>query len=107
MIAFEVDGKYRNYKLLSGGQQSICALGLRMGFNRILSQRSRVSLNFLILDEIFGSLDKFNKDEVLRMLNGLTKFFPQILVITHTEEDNIFPNLIKVRMDSAGNSSII
>jgi DNA repair exonuclease SbcCD ATPase subunit len=107
MIAFEVDGKYRNYKLLSGGQQSICALGLRMGFNRILSQRSRVSLNFLILDEIFGSLDKFNRDEVLRMLNGLTKFFPQILVITHTEEDNIFPNLIKVRMDSAGNSSII
>jgi len=107
MIAFEVDGKYRNYKLLSGGQQSICALGLRMGFNRILSQRSRVSLNFLILDEIFGSLDKFNRDEVLRMLNGLTRFFPQILVITHTEEDRIFPNLIKVRMDSAGNSSII
>lgn len=107
MIAFEVDGKYRNYKLLSGGQQSICALGLRMGFNRILSQRSRVSLNFLILDEIFGSLDKFNRDEVLRMLNGLTKFFPQILVITHTEEDSIFPNLIKVRMDSVGNSSII
>ena len=107
MIAFEVDGKYRNYKLLSGGQQSICALGLRMGFNRILSQRSRVSLNFLILDEIFGSLDKFNRDEVLRMLNGLTNFFPQILVITPTEEDIIFPNLIKVRMDSAGNSSII
>lgn len=107
MIAFEVDGKYRNYKLLSGGQQSICAIGLRMGFNRILSQRSRISLNFLILDEIFGSLDKFNREEVLRMLNGLTKFFPQILVITHTEEDHIFPNLIKVRMDNMGASSII
>ena len=107
MIAFEVDGKYRNYKLLSGGQQSICAIGLRMGFNRILSQRSKVSLNFLILDEIFGSLDKFNREEVLRMLNGLTKFFPQILVITHTEEDHIFPKLIKVRMDSMGNSFII
>jgi len=107
MIAFEVDGKYRNYKLLSGGQQSICAIALRMGFNKILSQRSRVSLNFLILDEIFGSLDKHNREEVFRMLNGLTKFFPQILVITHTEEDHIFPNLIKVRMDSRGNSYII
>jgi DNA repair exonuclease SbcCD ATPase subunit len=106
MVAFEVDGRYRNYKLLSGGQQAICAISLRMGFNKIISKKARVSLNFLVLDEIFGSLDEPNRIEILNMLGGLQKYFSQILVITHTEEASIFPNTIQVRMNDIGISYI-
>ena len=106
IVAFEVDGKYRNYKLLSGGQKSICAIGLRIGFSKIIAQKSKVSLNFLVLDEIFGSLDDFNRSEVMKTLTSLVKHFPQILVITHTGENTIFPNLLKVQMDSFGISTI-
>lgn len=106
IVAFEVDGKYRNYKLLSGGQKSICAIGLRIGFSKIIAQKSKVSLNFLVLDEIFGSLDDFNRSEVMKTLTSLVKHFPQILVITHTGENTIFPNLLKVQMDSFGTSTI-
>lgn len=106
IVAFEVDGKYRNYKLLSGGQQSICAIGLRIGFNRIISEKAKVSLNFLVLDEIFGSLDEVNRIEVMKLLGVLVKNFPQILVITHTEESSSFPYTINVHMDNFGVSSI-
>ena len=106
IVAFEVDGKYRNYKLLSGGQQSICAIGLRIGFNRIISEKAKTSLNFLVLDEIFGSLDEVNRAEVMKLLGTLTSNFPQILVITHTEEVSAFPHTINVHMDSNGNSTI-
>lgn len=106
MIAFEVDGGYRNYKLLSGGQQTICALALRIGFNKVISQKAKVSINFLVLDEIFGQLDAVNRAEVLRALTQLTKYFPQILVITHTEEASLFPNIINVEMDARGVSYI-
>lgn len=105
-IAFEVDGRYRNYKLLSGGQKSICAIGLRIGFSKIIAQKSKVSLNFLVLDEIFGSLDDFNRSEVMKTLTSLVRHFPQILVITHTGENTIFPNLLKVHMDGSGVSTI-
>ena len=106
IIAFEVDGKYRNYKLLSGGQKSICAIGLRIGFSKIIAQKSKVSLNFLVLDEILSSLDDFNRLEVMKTLTSLLKYFPQILVITHTGENTIFPNLLNVHMDSTGVSTI-
>ena len=107
IIAFEVNGKYRNYRLLSGGQKSICAIGLRIGFNRIIAEKAKVSLKFLVLDEIFGALDKVNRDEVMRILNSLVKLFPQILVITHTEEASLFPHIISVHMDASGVSTII
>jgi len=106
LVSFEVDGKLRNYKLLSGGQQSICAMGLRLGFNKTIATRAKISLDFLILDEIFSALDNFNRSEVLRTLISLNNFFPQIIVITHTEEATLFPNLIHVIMDSFGNSRI-
>ena len=106
MIAFIVDGKYRNYKRLSGGQQAICATSLRIGFNKIIARKAKVSLNFLVLDEIFGALDEVNRAEVLKMLGGLLKYFPQILIITHTEEASLFPNTIHIDMDSQENSYI-
>jgi len=105
-IAFEVSSKYRNYKLLSGGQKTICAVGLRIGFSKIIARKARVSLNFLVLDEIFGFLDEFNRAEMMKILTVLLKHFPQILVITHTGENILFPNLLHVNMDNMGVSTI-
>ena len=107
LIAFEVFDKTRNYKLLSGGQQSICAIGLRIGFNKVITRKAKVSLNFLVLDEIFSALDGFNRNEVLKTLISLNQIFPQILVITHTEEASLFPRTIHVRMNSVGESRIL
>lgn len=106
IIAFEVDGKYRNFKLLSGGQQSICAIAIRVAISRVIAQKAKVPLNFLVLDEVFGALDEHNREEVLKVLNSLTKYFTQILVITHTGEATLLPSIIHVFMNSDGNSYI-
>jgi len=104
-VAFEINNEYRNYNMLSGGQQVICALGLRIGFSKVITQRSRTSINFLVLDEIFGALDESNRKDVIRILTEISNYFKQIFVITHTEEASMFPYNINVLMNSEGIST--
>ena len=97
-VYFTIDGKRRNYKRLSGGQRTIANLALRLGFSKVISSRVGVQLGFLILDEPFAFLDNFNRDLVKKVLIELKKSFSQIIVISHVDNIQDFPNLIKVTM---------
>lgn len=97
-VYFTIEGKRRSYKRLSGGQRTIANLALRLGFSKVISSRVGVQLGFLILDEPFAFLDNFNKDLVKKVLVELKKSFSQIIVISHVDNIQDFPNLIKVTM---------
>lgn len=98
-VAFEVEGRRRMYSRLSGGQKTIANLALRLGFSKVISSRVGVPIEFLVLDEPFGYLDSFNRDLVKKILREISQWFRQILVISHIDNVQEFPNLIQVTMD--------
>jgi len=100
VIGFEKNGKYRSYKRLSGGQKTIVNIGLRLGFSKVISQQTQSNIQFIVMDEPFGALDEENRSLVKKILTLISEYFNQILVITHTEDAESFPNLITVHMNS-------
>jgi DNA repair protein SbcC/Rad50 len=71
----------------SGGEQDLVNLCLRVAISQIISeQNSRTGINFIALDEIFGSQDAGRKENILKALNNLSGQFRQIFLITHHED---------------------
>lgn len=74
-------------KRFSGGEQDLVNLCLRVAISQIISeQNSRTGINFIALDEIFGSQDAGRKENILNALNNLSGQFRQIFLITHHED---------------------
>ena len=114
------DGKYNeieldeNYNVLiydngesfgierfSGGEEDLANLCLRLSISEFITERAGGIFNFIILDEIFGSQDN------IRRQNALSSKFRQIFIITHVEEiKNYVENIIQVREDEDGASSL-
>jgi DNA repair exonuclease SbcCD ATPase subunit len=71
----------------SGGETDVVNLALRLAINELVSQvRGRSRLEFIALDEIFGSQDADRRFHMLSALQGLSSAFRQVFVITHHEE---------------------
>lgn len=100
VIACLVDNMYSSYKRLSGGQKTVVNIGLRLGFSKVLMSKAQTQLQFLVLDEPFGSLDEDNRSIIKKVLTSLSSQFNQIFIITHTEDASDFPNVIQVKMDT-------
>ena len=74
-------------KRFSGGEQDLVNLCLRVAISQVISeQNSRTGINFIALDEIFGSQDAGRKESILKALNNLSGQFRQIFLITHHED---------------------
>lgn len=70
----------------SGGEQDLANLCLRIAISQVVAERSgRSQINFIVLDEIFGSQDEKRKDMILNALQHLSGQFRQIFIITHVE----------------------
>jgi DNA repair exonuclease SbcCD ATPase subunit len=107
VIGFEVNSKYRSYKRLSGGQRTIANIGIRLGFSRVIAMKSKSNVKFIVMDEPFGSLDEENRSLIKKILTLISNYFNQILIITHTEDSDSFPNIINVRMSPEYRSYIV
>ena len=60
-----------------------------------------MEVNFIALDEIFGSQDEERKKKILEALSELSNQFKQILVITHVEDvKEILPYVLSLKEDS-------
>ncbi len=77
------DGEYK--PVISGGEEDILHLCLRLAISRMIAERAGVDLGLLILDEVFGSLDEIRRENVISLLTNLKGLFQQILLITHIE----------------------
>ncbi|MCI0495572.1 SMC family ATPase, partial [candidate division KSB1 bacterium] len=70
----------------SGGEQDLANLCLRIAISQVVAERSgRSQINFIVLDEIFGSQDEQRKDLIISALQHLSSQFRQIFIITHVE----------------------
>ncbi|OGC03624.1 hypothetical protein A2V82_08120 [candidate division KSB1 bacterium RBG_16_48_16] len=70
----------------SGGEQDLANLCLRIAISQVIAERSGgAPINFIVLDEIFGSQDETRRDLILSALHQLSSQFRQIFIITHIE----------------------
>ena len=108
MIAAVTEGKYdrvefdENYGLLlydgeekfpvssfSGGERDVAALCARLALSRLVGGQAGHPPEFLVLDEVFGSLDRDRRAQVLEMLGtlaGSSDAFRQLFIISHVDD---------------------
>ena len=101
---YDGDAKYPINRF-SGGEMDLANLCLRLAISRLLSDRSGKDINFLVLDEIFGSQDQNRKRNIMTALSKLEKQFSQILLITHIDDvKDLMQNVISVYDSKEGES---
>jgi len=87
----------------SGGEEDLANLCLRLAISAVVTERSAIQTNFIILDEIFGSQDAYRKRNIMQALNALSKKYRQILLITHIEDVRDYMEyVLRVQEDEAG-----
>ncbi len=101
------DGESFPIERFSGGESDVANLCLRIAISRLVAERSNLELDFIALDEIFGSQDLERRENILNALGALLNRFSQVVLITHIEgvREKI-PNLIEVVEEEDGTSSI-
>ncbi len=94
------DGEIKS--VISGGEEDLLNLCLRLALSSMLAERAGMSFSTLILDEVFGALDDNRRNNVLILFEKLSKRFEQIIVITHLEDirEGVH-NLISVNYNEA------
>ena len=92
----------------SGGEGDLANLCLRLAISRVLADRSGNDMNFLVLDEIFGSQDQVRKRAIMETLNRLEKRFHQIVLITHIDDTkDMMSNVVTVKELDDGTSDLV
>lgn len=72
--------------IVSGGEEDIVNLSLRLAMAEMICERTGQPLGLLVLDEVFGSLDADRRENTLQLLRRLRDRFDQIIIISHIEE---------------------
>jgi exonuclease SbcC len=78
------EGNWIKPSSISGGEKVRANLCLRLALMRLVSQRTGVPVQFIMLDEPFGNLDAALIDASMGLLGSLRGFYPQIFLISHT-----------------------
>ncbi|MGH7688878.1 MAG: SbcC/MukB-like Walker B domain-containing protein, partial [Gemmatimonadaceae bacterium] len=125
LIAELTDGRYTELELdddyaicvledglrkpaISGGEEDIANLVLRLAVSQMIADRAGQPFSLLVLDEVFGSLDEVHRQNVVELLRRLHDRFEQVIVITHIESvrDGL-DRVLAVRYDDeAGQSRV-
>jgi exonuclease SbcC len=94
--------------VISGGEQDIANLSLRLAISQMIADRAGQNFSLLILDEVFGSLDEARRQNVVGLLRGLGDRFEQVIVITHIEQvSEGVDHVIAVRYDEETGCSVV
>jgi exonuclease SbcC len=96
--------------VLSGGEEDMVNLVLRLAISQMIAERAGQPLSLLVLDEIFASLDESRRQDVLLLLRGLGDRFPQVIVTTHIEGLGIggaLDRLLHVVYDPSSGTSVV
>jgi exonuclease SbcC len=107
-IRLRDQGKLYEIDRFSGGETDLANLCLRLAVSRLLAERSgMVDIQFLVLDEIFGSQDRERRRGIANLLQSLSNRFRQILLITHLEEmRDSMDYVLMVREQGDGTSTV-
>jgi len=95
----------RPYENYSGGEQFRVNIAIRLALSKLLTRRAGAKLQFLVIDEGFGTQDAEGRTKVVEVLDTIKNDFEKILVITHLEElKEEFPVRIEVNKGATGSS---
>jgi DNA repair protein SbcC/Rad50 len=95
----------RPYEGYSGGEQFRVNFTIRLALSKLLTHRAGTKLQFLVIDEGFGTQDAQGRSRIVEALNAIKNDFEKILVITHLEElKEEFPIRIEVFKNPSGST---
>lgn len=95
----------RPYELYSGGEAFRVNFAIRIALSKLLTRRAGAKLQFLVIDEGFGTQDVQGRTRIVEVLDTIKNDFEKILVITHLEElKEEFPIRIEVSKNSTGST---
>ncbi|MDQ7065916.1 MAG: SMC family ATPase [candidate division KSB1 bacterium] len=99
-------GETHKLQRFSGGEQDLANLCLRMAISQVVAERSGKSpVQFIVLDEVFGSQDQDRQQLIMQALLQLQSRFRQIFIISHVEAiKEILPVIIQVELLNAQES---
>ena len=94
--------------VISGGEEDLANLVLRLAISQMIAERAGQAFSFLVLDEVFGSLDAARRDNVIELLRRLQDRFEQVILITHIESvrDGV-DRVISIHYDQESGASIV
>lgn len=85
-LELKVNNQDMEFGLLSGGEKKRLILAVDFALAEIVSNRCGNNFEFMILDEVFDSLDVISKSKVMDFLENLTDKKKQIYVIDHSTQ---------------------
>lgn len=95
----------RSYEAYSGGEQWRVNVAIRIALSKLLTRRAGAKLQFLVIDEGFGTQDQEGRSKIVEVLDTIKNDFEKILVITHLEElKEEFPVRIEVSKNVGGST---
>jgi exonuclease SbcC len=93
-------------QVISGGEQDLANLCVRLAIADWIARERDVEIGFVVLDEVFGSLDEYRRANVVALLRRLHERFEQVIVITHIDmERPDFEHLFEVQYDRESGAS--
>jgi exonuclease SbcC len=94
--------------VISGGEEDILHLVLRLGISQMVAERAGQPLSLLVLDEVFGSLDEHRRQGVVTLLRGLADRFPQVVLITHIDSvKDTVDRVLRVNLDTGRGMAVV
>ncbi|MEX2282307.1 MAG: SbcC/MukB-like Walker B domain-containing protein, partial [Gemmatimonadota bacterium] len=94
--------------VISGGEEDMANLVLRIAISQMIAERAGQQLNVLFLDEVFGSLDLERRDSVINLLHKLEDRFDQVILITHVETIREgLDHTVRVSFDERTGASVV
>lgn len=95
----------RVYEAYSGGEQFRVNFAVRLALSKLLTHRAGAKLQFLVIDEGFGTQDAQGRSRIVEAINAIKDDFEKILIITHLEElKEEFPVRIEVNKGPTGST---
>lgn len=80
----------------SGGERDAITLAARIALSHMVGRQAAHPPGFLVLDEVFGSLDTDRRSRLMDMLGTMTATFPelqQVFIISHVDDVRTSPVL--------------
>jgi exonuclease SbcC len=100
-------GERHELSRFSGGEQDVTNLCLRLAIAEWVAQERGAEVNFVILDEVFGSQDDERRQLLLGELRALGNRFEQLLVITHLPDiADLCEHELEVVLEEPGRSRV-
>jgi exonuclease SbcC len=94
--------------VISGGEEDLANLVLRLAISQMIADRAGQTLNLLIFDEVFGGLDEQRREGVVRLLQRLQDKFEQVILITHIESIREgMDQVVRVAFEEQSGSSVV